>query len=99
MEAPTIFDGDTLNHAHQEELLQSRGDMAKKIKGDVRNEDPIILTHFDTIFGPANKAAMRTEEQNAEIREALSNDDFLPQELELRQALGKYSLVQPIGTA
>ena len=41
--------------------------MANKIKGGIGNEYPIILTHFDTIFGPANKVEIETEEHNAEI--------------------------------
>ena len=39
-----------------------------------------------------------SEEQNAAIWDAFSNDEYLPQETELEQALGKYSLVQPRGT-
>ena len=63
----TVLDGETQNHAHQEDPIQSRKYMAKKLKGYIGNEDPIILTHFEIIFDPENKAAMTTEEQNAAI--------------------------------
>ena len=99
LEAPTVLYGETLNQSHQEEPFQSRKHMANKIKGGIGNEYPIILTHFDTIFGPANKVAIETEEHNAEIWAASENDYCLPQEPELIHSLGKYSLVQPSGTA
>ena len=41
---------------------------------------------------------MKPEEQNAIIRALFANDDYLPQKIELKQAVGKYSLVQPRGT-
>ena len=41
---------------------------------------------------------MTPEEQNEAIRAAFANDDYLPQEPELKQALDKYILVQPKGT-
>ena len=40
---------------------------------------------------------MTPEEKNVDIWAAFSNDDYLPQEPEQKQALGKYSLVQPRG--
>ena len=42
---------------------------------------------------------MTPEEHNADIWAAFANDDYLPQEPELKQALVKYSLVQPRSTA
>ena len=41
---------------------------------------------------------MTPEEQNADISSEFKNYDYLPQETELKQVLGKYSLVKPRGT-
>ena len=41
---------------------------------------------------------MAPEEQNAAIWYAFLDDDYLHQEPELKQDLGKYSLVQPKNT-
>ena len=72
--------------------------MVKKIKGDIGNKYHIILTYFGTIFGPANKGEMTTEEHNAEILVKLANDNCAHQEPEPIQALRKNSLVKPRGT-
>ena len=37
---------------------------------------------------------MTPEKKNADISEEFVNDDYLPQEPELKQALGEYRLVQ-----
>ena len=58
---------------------------------------PIPSPQFENIFGPENILAMTPEEKNVDIWAAFSNDDYLPQEPEQKQALGKYSLVQPRG--
>ena len=42
---------------------------------------------------------MTPGEYNADIWATFENDDHLTQEPELKQVLGKYSLVQPRGTA
>ena len=42
---------------------------------------------------------MTPEEHNVAIWAAFENDDYLPQEPELKYALGKYSLVQPRDTS
>ena len=53
--------------------------------------------HHKEIFALPAKIAMTAEEQNAAIRAAFTNDDTMPQETELRDAIGKNrpSLVHP----
>ena len=58
-----------------------------------RNHKWIQSPHYNNIFSPENQAALTPEEQNADIRAPFANDDYLPQEPELKQALGNYILV------
>ena len=51
----------------------------------------IASPHFEEIFGPSNSSAMTPEEKKSEIWYTFYN---LPHDTDLKQALGKNSLVQ-----
>ena len=58
------------------------------------------MAHYNEIFGPSAKLTMTAEEQNAAIRAAFANEDTIPQEKELLDALGKIpSLTKPSNQA
>lgn len=61
------------------------------------HESQTAQRHHAEIFAFPAKIAMTAEEQNAAIRQAFTNDDTMPKERELRDAIGKTrpSLVHP----
>ena len=61
------------------------------------HQEKITATaHYQEMFTQQSKIAMTREEQNAAIRQAFVNNDTIPQEKELKDAIGKIpSLVSP----
>ena len=53
------------------------------------HESQTAQRHHAEIFAFPAKIAMTAEEQNAAIRQAFANDDTMPKERELRDAIGK----------
>ena len=61
----------------------------------VRERETAISHYHEILLQPTN-LAMTSEEQNAAIRAAFTNDDTMPKEKELKEAIGKMpSLVEP----
>ena len=60
--------------------------------GEVVDHSPTYTsaeTHYQEIFKNPHDIAMTKEQQDAAIREALHNDDTMPREQELKDAIGK----------
>ena len=88
MEDPTIIEGKaTEEKVYTKDPIPSARPITNQSDSETRKYKSIQSPHLKNIFGPVNQAAMTPEDQNDAIWEAFSNDDYLPQEPYLKQAL------------